>query len=288
MNDPIRILLAFLLDAQPAPRTMKLGDLQGAAPMHKVPCPDCNEGIKGRRLQPCLRCGGSLEPRMPGRGWIYVDSYTESEVGTLETGLVDRTRHVQCDSCGGDGAHRNGRRCAYCGGSGRRAVGHAREPKQGTQERSESYAVALSAGRAGGHAGLWRAGSFASLEIALRTLPTHQLRLVWRTCVAGEDELTAAEHELLARSLKILRYEVEKRDGYVRVPRQCREWYQTGKVKAWGQGSPDRNVQILRMLEAGLTQQQVADRLGIHRSTVSRVAASIDLTAERPAVRVAL
>ena len=244
-------------------------------------CPDCNgEGRRGRFRIACLRCGGTLPnfnaspPNygQNGRGWIPVDDYTGREVGTVETGTVATTRSVMCDGCGGQGAHGNGKRCRHCEGVGTVPVTVAgREPVK-RSSRHDALSESLRAGRASGHAGVWAAGSFAALERALRDLKRHERRHVLLVYAVvfhkrlPEDDRSRATLRWLARRVRHL-------DGRVRVPAELRAWQ-----RAAAQPSPsrtlnrgERNAEIRRLREEGLTLGVIARRVGVSKATASRV-----------------
>lgn len=108
------LLLRTLTDYDYQPKTwtgalVQRQAVRGEGPSATIDCPDC--GGEGKRrvrgiVADCDRC--------KGRGSLVVDAYTERQIGTLETDLVDRVRWVRCDACGGQGAHGNQRRCEYC------------------------------------------------------------------------------------------------------------------------------------------------------------------------------
>lgn len=259
----------------------------GLVGTRKVPCPGCGRGdVKGsgwvtdqyRRRSPCGSCGGGFVDgrAVAGQGFVMVDPMDREHrpVGSEETPdapAVVVTR--RCDSCWGEGAHGNGRRCVHCGGSGVRSWSPFRlRLDDGLGGDAESALLAQIDRRRLG-------GDYVLLERVLASLRGVD-PIGWRTwirCYVGciedlyDEEPKASDRE---RAWCF----IESRMPLVpRVPPEVRESEkerrrQLERVRGrWADGKARgaRNAEIRRRFERGeASVEELVRVFGVSRSTV--------------------
>lgn len=207
-RERVILLLGSLNDLSYFP----LGSLKstrGLTAARKTPCPDCSlagETERGsgwvvdrfKRRSPCVTCGGTEEPRKPGRGWVKLDGMDadHAPVQAVDAAAAPTRppRMVTCDACGGSGAGIPHLRdpldplseyrepCGYCGGSGKRVAVDLRAWR-GREEAAESVDPVTDAIERRN-----QAGSYHELELALALLTKPQRRVLDAVYVRGGEE----------------------------------------------------------------------------------------------------
>ena len=268
----VALLLAFLPDVLPAARGGKPWAERGEAPSRRITCPDC-EG-KGRitwrvrgipKSRECPRCGR--------RGWVEIDNYTLRDVQTAEADAEPATKRVTCDSCGGEGVHRNGRRCRYCGGEGYHTVAAVVSEPVGGEHRArpgDHLRIACAAGGASAPASLYARGSFRELQRALTRLPPWRRFLLKQPGPLPERQLADQRGSLRMLTVEVLR----ETGGTIRVPRELLAWAAADSAverrRYLTRG--ERNAEIRRRRLEGQATGRIARELGVSRRTVQRQA----------------
>jgi len=227
-----------------------------------------------RRRSPCGSCGGGFVDgvAVPGQGFVTVDPMDRERrpVGSEETPDVPAVVVTRrCDSCWGEGAHGNGRRCVVCGGSGFRSWSPFRlRVDDGLGGDPESALLASIDRRR-------LSGDYVLLERALarlRGLDRFGWRAWVRRYVAG-DELVVAPRSLErawcfieARMPRIPSVPAEVRDSERERRRQLervRGRWTDGKAR----GARDREIR--RRFERGEASVEELIRVfSVSRSTV--------------------
>lgn len=151
-----------------------------------------------KRQTPCLTCGGQLEPRKRGRGFVMVDAMdTQAEVIRTEARDTPTrpSRMVPCDACGGQGVggphlDEHGREyrdpCKRCKGVGKRPVtvfDLQVDRERGDQETALERALERRDEQ----------GDWAALEECLQVLPSRWRRLVKQAHVTRSQAVLNAE-----------------------------------------------------------------------------------------------
>ncbi len=282
------LLLGSLGDVQPTPGS-SMRTMSGFGPVEKRPCDECAPDpgwLTDRfgRKDPCLACGGTVDPPAAGRGWVSVDPM-DAQARPVQTAAerAPSTRPVRmadCDACGGNGvggAHLDERghefreRCERCGGSGKVA---RRELTGERKDRGPTVGLLPAEVES-----LRSRGSYAELEAEMARLPVEWRRLVRRVCVdaaATDWEPAGEEAALLELSLMALEAALPDR---LRVPVEIR--LAGGERSAWlqrvkrtrGLARDVRDKEIRREIRRGRPTQHVAREYGLSVSQVNRVAA---------------
>lgn len=245
----------------------------------------CESGEHFNTQADCGSCGGSGKrgkhpcPNCNGTGTVLIDTTTR-RTASDRIEQEHAARLVTCDSCGGGGAHGNGRRCDYCDGRGVRAntdhnTSHilarleARERVRAGLEADRELADELATRRDLLH----RQGSYADLDVAMRRLEHEKpvahaivvLFLVMGSPAARSDRVQRvldATCELLAHWMP----------DPIRVPAWALERAAKGRGR-WANGftQAQRNREIRAAYAGGEPVGTLARRFALDRRSIQRI-----------------
>ena len=295
MTRRVRLLLlaGSLFDLVHLPLTasgrVRARNLPGAVPAAREFCEACQgsgwRADRFRRRVPCVECGGRLEVRAGGEvvfeardglGWFEVDPMLAGpwrKVGSTTTGVITRPpRTVRCDSCGGDGAYGNGRRCPWCGGEGRRVVAGfvLHVDREGGDDAEAALCAAIDYRRA--------AGSYRELErglAALRLSDEGAWRAFVDVAVFGDGESvngSAGRFEAAVEALLDVMPDVIKVPADVVAAARRRDRVRVPVGRLAGRELAGRDADMRRRYEAGeVSQQELVRESGLSRSRVCEI-----------------
>ncbi len=264
----LRTMLDWLPPAPVSIRRQATGEVESDTKA----CPACSG--KGRVTKRALEC-----QHCAGRGFVATDAYTQREVGTSER-VVVRMRTTRCDGCAGQGVHGNGKRCAWCEGSGSRQ--HPEQPDV-QLEHLEAQLRIREGAEAEDPAAEWEArklrhyrqGSYSAAEVALDSLAREDpeaAKVLTRFVVNGEEvKLSPSTALLLVSGLERMATFMAKPirvPEWARVERQANGKGRWANQKAQGQ----RNEEIRRLRNAeGYSLSRIGREFGLTKQAVQYV-----------------